>query len=176
MRTVLTFLLSFTLPLAAQDMQSCPMRAQHMKASSEHQSDVEQHGDQAMGFSHDTTTHHFRIYPDGGAIEVTADNSSDSGSIEAIRAHLTHIAAAFSEGNFSIPMFVHSQVPPGVPTMQKDRARISYTFETLPAGGRVRITSTDADAVKAIHDFLRFQIEDHNTGDPTGINSLPAER
>lgn len=170
MRTVLTFLL-LTMPLAGQDMQSCPMHAEHMKASSQHQSDVEQHGDEAMGFRHDKTTHHFRIYSDGGAIEVTADDSSDAASVEAIRAHLTHIAAAFSDGNFSTPMFIHSQVPPGVPTMQKDRAKISYTFETMPAGGRVRITTTDAEAVQAIHEFLRFQIEDHQTGDPTEVSS-----
>jgi hypothetical protein len=36
----------------------------------------------------------------------------------------------------------------------------------------VRIKTTDQDAVKAVHDFLRLQIEDHHTGDSTDTASL----
>jgi hypothetical protein len=90
--------------VVAQDTQSCPMHKQH-------QADVEKHGDEAMGFPHDSTTHHFRILPDGGAIEVTVNDGKDAQNIQAIRTHLTHIVAMFSNGDFSIPMFVHSQVP-----------------------------------------------------------------
>ena len=32
--------------------------------------DVNQRGDHAMGFAHEKTTHHFRLYPDGGAIVI----------------------------------------------------------------------------------------------------------
>jgi hypothetical protein len=73
----------------------------------------------------------------------------------------------FAEGNFSIPMFVHDQTPPGVPVMKEKHAEISYSFEELEAGGRVRIKTANPDALKAVHDFLRFQIEDHHTGDAT---------
>jgi hypothetical protein len=166
MKTMFAFLLLFTAALAAQEM-SCPMHKQHTNGT--HQADVEQHGDEAMGFSHDKTTHHFLMYPDGGAIEVTANDSADSESVQEIRAHLTHITAMFSSGNFSMPMFVHSQVPPGVPIMQQERADITYTYEELPAGGEVRIKSSNAEAVKAVHEFLRFQIQDHHTGDSTAI-------
>jgi len=65
-------------------------------------------------------------------------------------------------------MFVHSQVPPGVTEMKDKRAEISYTFEELPTGGRVRIKTKNHDALNAVHDFLNFQIEDHQTGDKTG--------
>jgi hypothetical protein len=75
----------------------------------------------------------------------------------------------FSDGNFSIPMFVHDQVPPGVPAMKEKRSRISYIYEEMPSGARVRIKTADADALKAVHDFLRFQIEDHHTGDAKDI-------
>lgn len=50
------------------DMKDCPMHAQHTAQS--HQAVVESHGDQAMGFPHDKTTHHFRILSNGGVIEV----------------------------------------------------------------------------------------------------------
>jgi len=130
-----------------------------------------------MGLPHYRTTHHFRLYSDGGAIEVTVNDSKDSENMQAIRSHLTHIVAMFSNGEFSISMFVHDQVPPGVPVMKDKRAEISYKFEELPAGGRVRIKATTPDALKGIHDFLRFQIEDHHTGDTTEIgrcNGVPA--
>jgi hypothetical protein len=49
-----------------------------MKAAAQHQTDVEKHGDEAMGFPHDKTNHHFRLYSDGRAIEVTVNNNKDS--------------------------------------------------------------------------------------------------
>src|SRR5438445_4290099 len=129
MKIVIAFILSCGLQIAAQDMQSCPMHKEHMKDSSQHQADVEKHGDQAMGFPHDKTSHHFRLYSDGGAIEVTVNDSKDSQNMQAIRSHLTHIVTLFSNGEFSIPMLVHDQVPPGVPVMKERRADISYSFE-----------------------------------------------
>jgi hypothetical protein len=172
MKTVIAFLIFNVLQLAAQDVQSCPMHKEHMKAASRHQADVEEHGDEAMGFPHDKTSHHFRLYSDGGAIEVTVNESKDSQNLQAIRSHLTHIVTMFSNGEFSIPMFIHDQMPLGVPMMKEKHAEISYTFEELPAGGKVRITTANPDALKAIHEFLRFQIRDHHTGDPTDISSL----
>ena len=71
----------------------------------------------------------------------------------------------FANGDFSIPMLVHSQVPPGVTEMKDRRAEISYSLEDLPDGGRVRIKTANKDALNAVHDFLTFQIEDHHTGD-----------
>jgi hypothetical protein len=167
MKLVITLLLC-GLPLAAQDMKemkSCPMHEQHMKA--QHQADVEKHGDEAMGFPHDATTHHFRLTPDGGSIGVTVNDPKDTQNIDASRGHLNHIVTMFSDGNFSIPMFVHSVTPPGVTEMTERRDVISYTFEELATGGRVRILTKNHDALNAIHDFLAFQIQDHQTGDAT---------
>ena len=63
-------------------------------------------------------------------------------------------------------MFIHDRVPPGVPVMKAKRKAITYTYQETERGGRVRIKTTDPDALQAIHEFLRFQIEDHRTGDP----------
>src|SRR5262249_26879582 len=115
--TTIAMLLAWTVQLSAQDMESCPMHKDHA-APSQHQADVEKHGDQAMGFPHDKTTHHFRLYPDGGAVEITANDAADSQNVQAIRSHLARIATLFSQGDFSIPMFIHDQVPPGVPAMR----------------------------------------------------------
>ena len=159
------------LQLAAQEMQSCPMHKEHVKEAAQHQSDVDEHGDETMGFPHDKTTHHFRLYSDGGAIEVIVNDSKDSHNMQAIRSYLTHIGTMFSKGEFPIPMFVHDQVPPpGVFVMKEKRTEIVYSFEELPTGGRVRIKTKNPDALKAVHDFLRFQIEDHHTGDAAEIS------
>ncbi len=167
MKIVIALFVLSALHLAAQDMQSCPMHKEHAKATPQHQADVEKHGDEAMGFPHDSTTHHFRIFADGGAIEVSVNESKDAENVQAIRSHLAHIVTMFENGDFSIPMFVHSQVPPGIPVMVEKRTAIAYSFEALPGGGRVRIKTDDQEALKAVHDFLNFQIEDHHTGDPS---------
>ena len=146
----------------------CPMHASHMGADAHH-AVVESHGDQAMGFPHDKTTHHFRITEHGGAIEVTADDPKDSTNIETIRTHLAHIAQVFSEGDFSTPMFVHDSIPPGVTTMKLLKEKIHFAYQPLEGGGRVSVKSEDAVALAAIHDFLRFQITDHRTGDPLQV-------
>jgi hypothetical protein len=143
--------------IAAQDMSSCPMH----KRKSDHQADVEKYGDEAMGFAHNKTTHHFRVSPDGGAIEISVNDVEDSENLTAIRLHLKHVALMFSNGDFSVPMFVHSTVPPGVNEMTYRRANIRYTFEEMPAGGRVRIVTDNCDALNAVHDFLVFQIQEH---------------
>jgi len=163
MKTLAIIVALCSLQLAAQDMKSCPMH----QDKTGHQADVEKHGDTAMGFPHDATTHHFRLSPEGGAIEVTVTDAKDVDDLQAIRMHLKHIAAMFSNGDFSIPMFVHSEVPPGTTEMKDRKADIAYTFEELPTGGRVRITTANHDALNAVHDFLTFQIEDHHTGDTT---------
>jgi hypothetical protein len=172
MKIILVLLLLSGLQLVAQasdeDMQSCPMHKQHMKTAP-HQADVEKNGDMAMGFPHESTAHHFRLYSNGGAIEVTANDNQDSRNIEAIQAHLAHIAKMFSTGDFSIPMFVHSEMPPGVSILKEKQKQISYSFEKLPNGGAVHIKTSDLDALNAVHDFLRFQIEDHQTGDTTDV-------
>ena len=46
-------------------------------------------------------------------------------------------------------------------------AKISYKYEETKSGGLVRIRTSNPKALKAVHDFLRFQIEENQTGDPT---------
>ena len=126
---------------------------------------VNRDGDQVMGFSHEKTKHHFRLFPDGGAIEVSANDASDAESREQIRKHLPHIAQMFSEGNFNAPMLVHSRTPPGVPAMRQMKNEIGYKYEDTERGGRVRISTPNGEALASVHEFLRFQFADHQTGD-----------
>ena len=135
----------------------------------QHMADVKKHGAEAMGFEQDKTTHHFRLYKDGGAVEVAAKDPADTASIGQIRDHLKQQAKNFAAGDFAAPQHTHGQVPPAVDTMTKLRAKIQYDFQSMERGGRLRITTADAQALAAVHDFLRFQIEDHATGDKTSV-------
>jgi hypothetical protein len=83
-----------------------------------------------------------------------------------VRQHLVAIAQAFSDDDFATPFAVHAQVPSGVPVMKRLKEVIKYKFEETEKGGRVRISTTDGEALTAIHDFLSFQIREHRTGDP----------
>jgi hypothetical protein len=124
---------------------------------------MEHRGDAVMGFSHDATTHAFKLYDDGGAIEVVANDPKDSKSIEAIRAHLREIAKAFAKGDFAKPKAIHEELPDGAAEMSELRAAIKYDFAETEHGGRVRITTSDAKALDAVHRFLNFQIREHHT-------------
>ena len=66
-------------------------------------------------------------------------------------------------------MLIHGQVPPGVPVLQALKAELKYSYEDIDRGGRVRIATQNTKALKAAHEFLRFQIADHQTGDTAGI-------
>jgi len=144
--------------------------AQHDPQTHEqHMADVKQHGAEAMGFDQDKTTHHFRLYKDGGAVEAQANDPADKASIAQIRDHLKQQAKRFAAGDFGAPQHTHGQVPPGVDAMTRLRSKIQYEFQPTERGGRLRITTADAQAIAAVHDFLRFQIEDHATGDKTSV-------
>ena len=149
---------------------SCPMHAQHMKEAEAARLDaVNKRGDTGMGFSQQRTVHHFTLLPDGGTIEVSVTDAADDESRNSIQQHLGHIASAFSSGDFQLPMFIHAQTPPGVPTMRRLKSRIHYSYEATASGGRVRISAKDAKAIAAVHAFLRFQITDHQTGDVQSV-------
>ena len=135
-------------------------------AQSDHKTAMDERGNHAMGFDQQKTTHHFLLAKDGGTIEVRANSTKDEASIEQIRMHLPHITHSFASGDFNDPMFVHDQTPPGVPVMKRLKKQIHYSFESMDSGGRVVIKTTNPEALKAIWDFLRFQITEHKTGDP----------
>ena len=127
-------------------------------------------GAKAMGFSQMATTHHFILTREGGLIQVEVNDAKDAENLAAVRQHLAHIARLFAEGDFNTPMLVHDRVPPGVARMQRLRTEITYAYEETDRGARVRIKTKSAEALAAVHDFLRFQIKDHQTGDSLEVN------
>jgi len=164
MRTMRVLVVATVMALSAQAQQkSAPT------AAPEDHCAMMKRGDQAMGFSHEKTTHHFRLFEDGGAIEVSANDPKDTASRDEIRQHLSHITQMFAAGNFDVPMLIHGATPPGVPTMKNLREQIRYEFQETDSGARVRINTSNRQALNAVHAFLRFQIAEHETGDTTEV-------
>jgi hypothetical protein len=125
---------------------------------------------QAMGFDIDKTVHHFYLYEDGGAIDVSVKDKADKTNLDAIRMHLSHIAQMFGQGNFDMPMMVHeTQTMPGLEDLAKMKDKITYRYAESVSGGRVDIVTTDKDALAAVHTFLKYQIKEHETGDKPDI-------
>jgi hypothetical protein len=132
--------------------------------------ELKKRGVEAMGFDQDKTAHHFRLSKTGGAIEVVAKDPADDVSRDQIRAHLKMIAEQFARGDFGKPLATHGELPPGVRTMQERRSALRFTFQELPTGGRVLIAASDTKVTDAVHEFLKYQIREHATGDPLTIS------
>src|SRR4051812_6598107 len=152
----------------AMDPNSCPMHAEHMKSQSGDDQrfvEMQTRGARSMGFDQSKTTHHFRALEDGGAIEVTVNDPADTADLAAVRSHLAQVAKQFAAGDFTSPMMTHAEMPSGAAEMQNLKDEIAYTYEELPAGARVKITTGGPDALAAVHRFFDYQIKEHRTGD-----------
>src|SRR5438045_8439523 len=140
--------------------------AQH-HAQTQKEAEMKKRGAVAMGFDQEKTAHHVGLTSRGGYVQVQANDPADTTNIAAVQRHLEVIAAAFAAGDFSKPSMTHDETPPGVRVMQRLKAAIVFRFEPTDRGSIVRITTNDAAALKAVHDFLRYQIKEHAPGDST---------
>jgi hypothetical protein len=124
---------------------------------------LQQRGETAMGVDQYAAAHVFEPLPDGGRIvlQMKEPHAAEEGKI---RAHMRTIAASFSEGDFSLPGFVHDSVVPGTATMSRLRGEISYAARDIERGGELRLTTRNPEAVRAVHEFLKFQTMDHHAG------------
>lgn len=165
--SILAIALGSLLAAGAQQQQATdPQKSKHDSMEG-----MNERGDKVMGFDHNLTTHHFLLKADGGLIQVEANQTTDAASRDQIRKHLGHIAKMFGAGNFSAPMLVHDQNPPGTAVMKELKDRIKYEFTENERGAFIRISTNDPAALKAIHEFLRYQIKEHMTGDPLDISA-----
>jgi len=48
------------------------------------------------------------------------------------------------------------------------KEEVSYRFEEIPDSGWVRIAK-NREVLSAVHEFLKFQISDHRTGDTLNV-------
>ncbi len=121
---------------------------------------LQHRGEHYMGVDQNSSTHEFTDLPDGSRIVLVQD-PNDRACVAMIRMHLGHIAQAFDQGNFAIPMLVHDTTVPGTSVMARQHDQIQYAFNPVSGGGQVRITTSDPEALAAIREFCAFQRSDH---------------
>jgi len=124
---------------------------------------MQSRGAHVMGVDQYTSAHVFEDLPDGGRVVLDRDDAVDTAAIATIRAHMRDIATVFRAGDFTKPFQVHAQAVPGTAVLRERRATISYEAIDRPRGGEVRIRSNDSVAVRAIHEFLEFQRQQHHS-------------
>jgi hypothetical protein len=146
--TLVTFALLSTRGLSAQHPQM-PAGMTHEEHLAQMKKDaaLKARGTAAMGFDQDAAEHHFVLLDDGGAIEVQAASGEDARTRDAVRSHLQEIARDFASGVFEKPFATHAETPTGVPAMERLKHAIRYAYEDAARGGRVRISSGDAEAI-----------------------------
>src|ERR1700730_10255785 len=92
--------------------------------------------------------------------DYTSFSSSARGGShrKAIRDHMAMIAGLFSQGDFSLPMFIHATTPPGVETMKRLKTEITYHAEKTVGGTEVRIATKNPEALsEPFTDFSPFK-------------------
>ncbi len=116
-----------------------------------------------MGFDQQTATHRVVLTRSGGVMRVTANDAGDAETAADISRHLRILASEFRRGDFNGPEAVHGQTPPGVDNMRRLRDKIIYTAHPIAGGAELIISSQDQRAIDAIHRFLQFQMQEHDT-------------
>jgi hypothetical protein len=166
---LLTILVAVGLAMASAQHPTMPAGMSHEEHLKQLQRNaaLKKRGADAMGFDQDATVHHFRLTPTGGFIAVDVRRPADTAMRGEIRVHLKQIAHDFGAGDFGKPVATHAEVPPGVAVMEERRSAITYRYDETSLGARVVIETNDSTARDAIHAFLRYQIAEHKTGDPT---------
>ena len=129
---------------------------------------MQSRGAVVMGVDQYTSAHVFEDLPDGGRIVLDRDTSTDAAGVARIRRHMRDIAASFEAGDFTKPFQVHAAAVPGAAVMAARRGDITYQEIDRPRGAEVRIHSSDAAAVAAVHEFLTFQRRAHHASGHEG--------
>ena len=158
------------LPLSLFALSGCTRSPQQRRGSADTAFAATQaRGQAVMGVDQYTSAHVFEDLPDGGRIVLDRTDPRDSAGIATIRRHMRNIAAAFQAGDFSKPFQVHAQVVPGSAVMAARRNLIQYEAVDRPRGAEVRLHSSDAVAIAAIHEFLAFQRGSHHAAGHEGM-------
>jgi hypothetical protein len=100
---------------------------------------------------------------------VSVNAVADTAWRDLIRIHLEEIAGEFANGNFEKPLMTHARTAAGADVRKRLAGEIRSAFKKAARGGVVRIETDDAAGRRAVHEFLRYQITEHSTGDPLTV-------
>lgn len=118
-------------------------------------------GNMAMGFNQTKIHHHFMSTTTGGEIMIISTNMSDIQTINEIKNHVKDIQYEFSQGNFTKPFYIHTQIVPGTDIMTAKKNLINYSIKDIDGGSVLILTTNDTQLLNAIQQFMNFQSSQH---------------
>ncbi len=120
-----------------------------------------------VGFDSERVQRHFYVLKNGGAIEVLANDANDAATIKAIQSYLKKESELYTKGNFENASAMYGKAPDGTITLKKLRDDVSFVMVPEENGAVLRMLTVNPQAKNAIHDYLKYQIDQLKTGDPT---------
>lgn len=124
----------------------------------------------AMGVSLDKVTVHFYLVKNGGVMELLAKDPGDNSTVEALQKYLQNQKDLWEKGKETAVTDVHLRAPESAATMRRLRNDITFYAAKMDNGGVLRMFSINDQARTAIQDYMKFEIAEHNTGDPTTLD------
>jgi len=110
---------------------------------------------------------HYWLVKNGGIIEISPKDAADTATMDLIQKHCEALSAEFNAGSFESSVPAGSTPPPSIAQLKKLKNQITFAVAQTDTGWSVRMLTIDPTARQAVLDFLRFQITERKTGDPT---------
>ncbi len=128
--------------------------------------DLDARFSKALGTDTNKVTQHYHLVKNGGVIEFAAKDPSDTATIVAIQKYLNAQKDLFEKGKTDADADAHGRIPDGLPVLKKLRNEITFFAVKNEDGAVLRMFTTNLQARQAIQEFMKFEINEHKTGDP----------
>ena len=125
-----------------------------------------QRASRVTGIDSDRVQRHFYVLKNGGAIEITAKDANDEATIKAIRTWLKKESDFFTKGNYESAAAIYGKAPESTIQLKKLRDEVNFAMVQEDNGAVLRMLTVNPQAKAAIHEYLKFQIDQLGTGDP----------
>jgi hypothetical protein len=150
----------------------CSLTARADSPSTQRQDDVRAKGAQVMPFALDKTVHIFDKTESGGVQRVVVRGETPD-QVAMIRRHLSEIARAFTERDFTKPAHIHGSDMPGLAEMQHaGPGELEVRYRDLDDGAQITYVGHTPGVVDAVHRWFDAQLRDHGH-DATARRSGP---
>lgn len=123
----------------------------------------------ALGTDVDKVVQHYYLVKNGGVIEFTAKDPADNATIATVQKYLEAQKDLFEKGKAEADAEIYGKIPDGLPALKKLRNEITFFAVNTDSGAALRMFSVNEQARQAIQDFMKFQINEHKTGDPLQV-------
>jgi len=112
---------------------------------------------------------HYWLLKNGGAIEFICKAPCDSSTQASIQGYLDSLGKAFEKGSFDAEFVSGSNAPETLATLRKLREEVTFQSASSEVGYSLRMLTVNPQAREAIYDFIRYEITNRKTGDPTTL-------